>query len=157
MPVKLYIPTSERYLSITWPQYPLATTSLAWILTKSLSPHLQGLLLHGSSWWLYPQSSRHLQGLLQKTAVRWCPPSDWCKSLLWLIPFFPSLSTLSPTVPASVPGCWHTQGPASAGSRASNWKGELQSTKAYQLAVRERSATSGASPRSKVGWQPFVW
>lgn len=60
--------------------------------------------------------------------------------------FLPSLSTLSPAVPASLPGCWHTPGPASAGSRASNWKGELQSTKAYQLAVREHSAaTSGAS------------
>lgn len=84
-------------------RYLCATTFLAWIVTESLSQHLQGQLLHGSSGWLHPQSSRHLQGLLKSqlwddalpaTAARPCSGS----------PFLPSLSPLSPAVPALVPG-----------------------------------------------------
>lgn len=149
--------TSERYLCVTWPQHPHATTSLAWIPTEFLSPHLPGLLLHGPSGSLHPQSSRHLQELLKRQLGSDALPvtdASPCSGSQ----FLPSLPTLSPAVPASLPGCWHTPGPASAGSRASNWKGELQSPKADQLAAREHSAAaSGASPRPRAGWQPFVW
>lgn len=52
----------------------------------------------------------------------------------------------APTAPASLPRRRHTPGPASAGSGASNWKGELQSTKAYQQAAGESSAAVLGAP-----------
>lgn len=73
-------------------------------------------------------------------------------------PLLPSPPSPNPTAPALLPSWRLTPGPAGAGTGASNWKGELQSTKSYQQAAGESSAAILREPSTKsgAGWQPFV-
>lgn len=106
---------------------------------------------------MIPSSAVHAPlRTLQKAAESWCPPSDWCSSLLCPNPS-PSPQSLGPTAPTLLPGRQHISGPASAGSRADNWKGELQSTKAYQQAARESSAANTGGPAWGPEWAISLW